>query len=384
MRITSLDAMRGIAILGILFMNIPFHAHIMMGYAPFDPRLLSDTVMSAFNTIFFDGRFRTLFSILFGAGVAIQFASLQKKHLNTTIFLKTRLRWLLLFGAIHCVFIFGGDILMLYSISALLLIKGLELSNEALFKKAKKLLIIGSILCLVYAGLTIAFMPLDQQPIRGSEVFIEMNKEWYGNYIYQVITQAAFGLIVIVTSPLAILWQVLGLMYLGVYLYRTGFFVSGFEPSTLKKIVIAAIVTSALCLLPQLLDNDMPFAAIPLIASVSAIFMALVYAHFIVKACQSSGSLLNWFVAPGKIAFTLYISQSVVLGILLRWVIPEFNATATLSEYFLISIVFTLIQIVFANWYVKHFEQGPLEKLWRKNYLRSAYKKQQKLAETGE
>lgn len=117
MRSISIDALRGIAILGILFMNIPFHANMHLGYIPFDPMLESDRLIALFYSKFADGRFRTLLCILFGAGLAIQYESCKRKEIDTSIFLKFRLNWLLFFGFIHGVFIFGGDILMLYSLA---------------------------------------------------------------------------------------------------------------------------------------------------------------------------------------------------------------------------------------------------------------------------
>ena len=73
MRIYSIDAVRGLAILGILFMNITFHQNGYGNYAFFEQPLLSDTIISLFNTLFLDGRFRSLFCLLFGAGLAIQY-----------------------------------------------------------------------------------------------------------------------------------------------------------------------------------------------------------------------------------------------------------------------------------------------------------------------
>ena len=89
MRSTSIDALRGIAILGILFMNIPFHANMLLGYVPFESMLSSDKLITLLYSIFADGRFRTLFCLLFGAGLAIQYESCIRKGIDTTIFLKS-------------------------------------------------------------------------------------------------------------------------------------------------------------------------------------------------------------------------------------------------------------------------------------------------------
>lgn len=376
MRITSLDALRGIAVLGILFMNISFHSNIYLGYVPFDPALRSDHIMSLLTSVFADGRFRTLFCLLFGAGLAIQYESFKRQNLNAMIFLKSRLNWLILFGFLHAVFIFGGDILMFYGVTGFLLIKGLALPNEQIMKKVKLHIIVGSIVVLAFAAVIFAFYDPSDAVTRGSDAYNEAYQSWYGNYLYQVLIQGSFAIALIIVSPISILWQTLGLMYLGVYLYRSNFFVTGFSPSALKKIVLAAVVTTALCITPQLFLPNFPLQAIPLISAISAIFVALLYAHIVVKLCRQPNILMRIMIAPGKMAFTLYIVQSIVMAVLLRWIMPEFNNTATLFDYLLIAALYTPVQIIAANLYLSKFKQGPLEAFWRKRFLKSAQKKQ--------
>ena len=114
---------------------------------------------------------------------------------------------------------------------------------------------------------------------------------------------------------------------------------------------------------------------IPLLSSISAVFFALVYAHIVIKLCQSKNVLINLLAATGKVAFSLYILQSLVMGVLLRWLIPEFSLTASHPDYLVIALAYTFIQIVIANLYMRKFEQGPLEQLWRTRYNRSINKK---------
>lgn len=373
MRTPSIDVIRGIAILGILFMNIPFHANMSLGYVPFDPMLASDKIMQLFYSIFADGRFRTLFCLLFGVGLAIQYDSCQCKGLDITIFFKSRLNWLLLFGFLHGVFVFGGDILMFYSVVGLLLIKGLPLDNDALLRKARKFIAIGCALILMFA---IAMLfDTSEMVVRDSEAYLEAIELWQGNYGYQTLINAGFSIGLLILSPLFILWQALGLMYLGVYLYRTDFFTQGFSSSTFNKVLACAVVSTILCVSPQLLMDDLSGEAIPLYSSLSAIFVGLIYAHFIVKLCQSTGAISKALANTGRMAFSLYLLQSVVMAILLRWLMPSFSLTATQFDYFVIASIYTVIQIVIANLYLMKFEQGPLEILWRKLYNRSIDKK---------
>jgi uncharacterized protein len=375
MRSTSIDVLRGIAILGILFMNVPFHANMLLGYVWFEPVLVSDKLITLFYSIFADGRFRSLFCLLFGAGMAIQYESCKRKEIDPRIFLKSRLNWLLFFGFIHGVFIFGGDILMLYSLAGMLLIKGLSLDNEVLLQKSRKFLIIGCTITLLVAIMMLVFADMGDPMVRGSEQYLESIASWQGNYGYQTIIHASFSIGILILSPLFLLWQALGLMYLGSYLYRISFFTQGFSRSTFIRISILAFVSTVLCIAPQVLINDIIPEVIPLLSSLSAVFVALVYAHLVVKLCQSKNALINVLATTGKVAFSLYILQSIAMGILLRWLIPEFNLSATHLDYLLIVLASTLIQIIIATLYLRKYEQGPLERLWRTLYTRSIEKR---------
>ena len=368
MRVMSIDVLRGVAILGILVMNIPYHAHLILGYVPFEPALFSDHVITLIYSVFADGRFRTLFCLLFGAGLAIQYASCEKKGINTALFLKSRLYWLLLFGFIHAVFIFGGDILMLYSITGLFFLKGLSLEHEVLLARAKKFLLIGSVLALLFAVLGWVFNEPNENVIRGSSEFVDAIESWSRNYMQHTMTHAGFALLMLLVSPIFVFWQVLGLMYLGAYLYKTQFFTYGFSQAVFNKIMLWGVVSTLFCVVPQILDPSISTEVIPLLSSISAIFVALIYAHIVVKLCHSPSILLRWLAVSGKLAFTLYILQSIAMGLLLRWGYPAFIVNATQLDYLLIFVCFTVIQIAIANLYLHFFKQGPLEALWRKAY----------------
>ncbi|MDQ3534019.1 MAG: hypothetical protein M3421_00135 [Bacteroidota bacterium] len=105
-RIILLDVIRGIAILGILLMNIPFFG--MAHTAVFDLRILDETTGPNFmawqiTSLFFEGSMRGLFSILFGAGALLLIFRLEKRtegNSSAHIYYK-RLLWLIIFGIIH-------------------------------------------------------------------------------------------------------------------------------------------------------------------------------------------------------------------------------------------------------------------------------------------
>ena len=383
MRIHSIDAIRGLAVLGILFLNITFHQNFYTGYAFFEEPLLSDDIISLVNALFLDGRFRSLFCLLFGAGLAIQFEHCQSRRYDFLTFSKSRLKWLFVFGLMHSVFIFGGDILLYYSICGFLILKSFFLSQDELKKRSLNFLVIGSVIMLV-VGVISAFL-YDfggELPSRASEVHSEEVAQWQSSYLFQIETQITFQAISIIVAPFTMLWQSMGLMMFGAYLYRNGFFNQGFSSATFIKVAAIAIVTSIATALPLMLIEQMTADVTPMLSSVSAIFCALVYAHLLVKVKNTAAWWYQSLVNCGKVAFTLYLTQSIAMALLFRIVMPayfhDFAFTVTLLDLLIITLAFTAIQIVLANVITRHFRQGPFEAIWRKLYLHSFYKKRSK------
>lgn len=78
-RNANLDAIRGLAVLGIFFMNIYFMGISFYGYAPHETPPQSDQMIKVFNHFFIEGRFISLFSILFGVGLLFSISDLAPK-----------------------------------------------------------------------------------------------------------------------------------------------------------------------------------------------------------------------------------------------------------------------------------------------------------------
>ena len=124
-RISSIDVLRGFALLGILAMNISSYA-LHEGF-DFHPTSIGNigklnTVLWAVRFVLFEGKMRAIFSMLFGAGVILLTSRLEKRgegERAADIFLRRNL-WLLVFGVVHGFFLWFGDILYTYALTALL------------------------------------------------------------------------------------------------------------------------------------------------------------------------------------------------------------------------------------------------------------------------
>jgi len=125
-RIKSIDTIRGVALLGILMMNIPgFGINWDFYYnVTHSPRAGSDYYTFGVVFVFFEGTMRGLFSMLFGAGMVLFMMNKKEIPGGTTVaeYYYRRLLWLVLFGIINAfVILWQGDILFFYGLCGMLL-----------------------------------------------------------------------------------------------------------------------------------------------------------------------------------------------------------------------------------------------------------------------
>ena len=114
-RIEAIDALRGFALLGVLFANIPFGG---------DPPIESsydDTIHFLYNFLI-SKKFITIFSMLFGFGFFIQFSRAKEKVINFNSYFLKRMGLLFLIGCIHSFVLWNGDIVMSYAFGGLFLL----------------------------------------------------------------------------------------------------------------------------------------------------------------------------------------------------------------------------------------------------------------------
>lgn len=359
-RNANLDAIRGLAVLGIFFMNIYFMGISFFGYAPHETPTLSDHMIKVFNHFFIEGRFISLFSILFGVGLFIQYQRFSAKGLNAYPLLRSRLGWLMVFGLIHGIIIWPGDILFTYGISGFLALYYKDLSIGELKRKAN-IFIFGALVIITLVSL----VGSDEPFTRESSLFTQQYTVWTSSYTDQLflhLMQVGYMALVI---PFTLMWFTAGLMLLGMALYQQGTFERGFSKSVLVKLVLASVTLSLLDTVLGLTKNTILVAFSDVLIMLSAIPMALIYIHIIVKVCQNNSGILTSLQNVGKLAFSLYILQSIVGVLIFRHLAPELLLSLDRWGYMLMAIVYSVVQLLLASLYLRYFKQGPLEKLWR-------------------
>ncbi len=127
-RIQALDVVRGFALLGIFLMNVEFFNRTLSSMSQGMPRGLegADWWASWFVSYFVQGKFWTIFSLLFGMGFAVMMVRAEHAGRDFKGLYLRRVLALAVFGAAHFIFLWEGDILLTYAVAALMLMLTLQ------------------------------------------------------------------------------------------------------------------------------------------------------------------------------------------------------------------------------------------------------------------
>lgn len=384
-RVQLLDVLRGFALFGVLLSNIIdwFSGGMFMTSQGLEmlPLAQTDSVARTFFKIFIEGKFFTIFAILFGLGFSIQLMRAEDRVVRIVPVYMRRLFFLLLFGLFHILIFWYGDILTGYALMGFLLILFRNSKNKTLLIWSGVLMILIPSLILI-AGwyLTIAGIRKPETgvgPTFGekaiaalgtgnyAEVFL-MNLKIYARYTFNPI------LILILSATL-------GRFLLGFYIGRKKLLQNaGLHLAFFRKVLwwtlIISFVGIGLVYLPKILFNQSlfekssPFTIVLIILNVViTLMLGLAYIAAITLLFQKS----NWrnklsVLAPiGRMALSNYLMQTIICLLIFYsfgfGLIGKVGAALSI----LITIIIFCAQIVFSRWWLSKFQFGPMEWLWR-------------------
>ncbi|WP_051536789.1 DUF418 domain-containing protein [Shewanella marina] len=163
----NIDAIRGLAMLGILFINVYAYAGIFEHYVASSFAPFSDRIIGLIKVSFIESRFISLFCMLFGVGLYIQLQKYDELE-SPLLKVKSRLIILMIFGIFHSVIIWYGDILLTYAIAGIFVMRYINNDQTSLLKWSKIFISVGLIGLFI-----ISFIPTEPISHRGSELFAE-------------------------------------------------------------------------------------------------------------------------------------------------------------------------------------------------------------------
>ena len=232
-RIASLDVLRGLAMLGILVLNIQTFA---MPFAAYGNPLGYGTVEGADYWVFTlsmvlgDMKFMAIFSMLFGAGMVLFVERLLETGRSAYAVHYRRMAWLLVIGLLHAYLLWYGDILVGYAMCGMILVGCRRLPPWLLLATGFAMLLLGSMLFLGLGWLIINFGPEEMARAAfdspASQESLQYELEAYtGGWLGQMGHRAiASGMVQTFGFAFFVLWRAGGLMLVGMALYRWGVF----------------------------------------------------------------------------------------------------------------------------------------------------------------
>ncbi|MDJ0654685.1 MAG: DUF418 domain-containing protein [Xanthomonadales bacterium] len=382
-RLESIDTLRGIAVLGILLMNIQLFAMIAPAY--FNPTAYGDLgginyAVWVFQHVFADQKFMTLFSMLFGAGMVLMADRAESRGVSATWLHYRRTWWLLVLGAMHAYLLWYGDILVMYAMSAAIVVWFRRRQPLTQFICGAVMLLIGTT---IFAG---AGLTLPQWP---AEAIAEMRSQWAptpeeisqetaayrGGWLQQMSHRVPHSLGFHSGAFIAWgFWRAGGLMLIGMALFRWGFFSAVLDSARYRRFAAAGVVIGFPLVVYGLLQHEanqwrMEYSQFQGTLynywgslAVSTAYLCLVMLWFQSGRLQA---LVHRFAAVGRMAFSNYIAQTLICFLLFYGTGLGLFGQAERWQQLLVVLGVWVLILLWSPWWLARFRYGPLEWLWR-------------------
>jgi uncharacterized protein len=372
-RIDSLDLIRGVAILGILIMNVysmalPHIAYSAPGWV--ENSTVVDTAIYVFQSLAVESRFMSVFSMLFGVGLMLQSDRMRARDLDPRPRLRRRLAWLLVFGLVHGFLLWHGDILTLYALAGFLVLPATRWSGRRLVVVGVILISVGQIfLLLVFAGSLVTGANLMEVPeLPFDAAAVAAARQVWTTFPSRLGANAGEFARFLLIFPFTMLWHAVGVMMVGMALYRRGFFSN---PQAWRRgvpsLVLGAVIGAAVLRIRFVVGIDTSAGQSLLGAMmIAGILMAIGYMSLLIPAASGASLLVRSLRNTGKTAFTLYVSQTVVTLILFVGVLRPAWGSWGRGPLLGYVVVLSVLQVMYAHWRQERVGRGPLESLWRR------------------
>jgi len=394
-----MDVLRGFAILGIFIANLNGFSWYNGSAKATGPYLLpgADNTMSFLHQMFIEGKFYSIFSLLFGWGIALQFKRAEEKGINALPTVRRRLFFMLLLGAVHLL-LWPGDIVFFYAILAFVLLPLRKLSNKTLLITGCLLVLSPILLYWLKMTWPVLNYPADLAiktatkvesslfTIKSEQDFLNIMK--HGNSWFEQVQMNVVGffyrynyLFFVSRIP-----KVLGIFLIGYVIGRSDFYKNILQH---KKIVYWAIGIGLVVGLPanyflayymsnhggdywQLKTKGL-YQTIFYALGVAPLAMAYVGLFMLSFQKVAGKKVLSVFTPVGKMAFSNYILQTLIGSFVFLGPGLGYFGEVGPVYYTIFGVVVFIFQIILSTIWLKFFNYGPVEWIWRS----ATYKKWQ-------
>ncbi|MEM1173625.1 MAG: DUF418 domain-containing protein [Pseudomonadota bacterium] len=405
-RHVSMDVLRGVAIFGILVMNIYGFAMPFSAYS--NPTLMggTDTLNLGiwfFTHIFFDQKFLAIFSMLYGAGIVLLYERALARGKGAGGLFYRRSFWLLLIGLAHGAFVWFGDILFAYAFSGMIMFLFRKRSPKALIIIALFWFSVAPLLSygggFAMKGLEVQVSVLESRQADGEELNDEelaMIEQWEQSRAFMAPTpedvqkdvdayRGSYSDAFAYRNPMVqgfqiqgtlffILWRAGGLMLLGMALMKLGVLQAKRSDRFYRNMMLAGyglglpIMAASSYLIYTIQWDGLSMFQFGLTPNYyGSVFVALGHIGLVMTLVRSGvlAGLTSRFAAVGRMAFSNYLTHSIVMtsifygyGLNLYTEIPRVG-----QMLFVLGLIG--LQLLYSPWWLARFRFGPAEWLWR-------------------
>jgi uncharacterized protein len=392
-RIATLDLLRGVAVMGILSVNV-------IGFAMPDPAYLNpaayggatgaNLVTWLLNFILIDHKMRGLFSMLFGASMLLVIERAEAAGRSAAVVHYSRMAWLLVFGLAHFYLIWSGDILTTYALVGMAAFAFRKAPVPRLIAAAIVFFLLDTAIMAMltqsYAAgeaaaaapgataRTLAtwqetasdLLPLQPQALAAN---LALYRGAYGGILHARLTDGALQplLNLILVGP-----DTLGLMLLGMAGFRSGFLTGGWDRRLYARIAWAGLGVGAAAhaaiawwTIRSGFSATVVFADYILISTPFRLIMTIGYAALIVLLGRGGGALVGRIAAAGRAAFTNYLVTSLVASTLFYgYGLGLYGRLDRFHAWLIVPLVWLAI-LGWSKPWLDRFRYGPFEWLWR-------------------
>lgn len=378
-RIVALDALRGLAVAGIALMNV--HIFALPPAAYFNPAAAGsesalDWIVWGLSFVFIEDKFRSLFAMLFGAGVAILIERAQSHPLRDH---GLRMGALFAIGAAHAILLANNDVLRLYAMAGLFVPLFLRLSARGLLIASGVLMALhvagGSVLA--YAWLTAA--PGSAEAVLPAQAFgadplaLDYAQVLGTESLGERVARRSAGFLAALATQVAGVPSALATMLVGASLWRSGLLKGEWERNRAlalaRRMAVVSLPPLGLLLVLDMradFDGAMVgpvalFWSLPFDLALGIGYAALAMALLGGK----DGALRSRLAAAGRLSLTNYLLTSLVFALIFYgWGLGLYG-TLPRSAAFVLAFVPIALMLVWSPLWLAYFRQGPAEWLWR-------------------
>lgn len=381
-RIEALDVVRGVALLGIFLMNIEwFTRPLQENGSGLDPSAQGVDRLAAWLVyVFVQGKFWVLFALLFGTGHAVMAtrAGDQARFRRTWT---RRCATLLVFGILHALLLWPGDILAIYAVAGFALL-ALGDPGQRLRLWAGVGVCLGLGVLTVLGGWLLSTMPGDAEGMAGFGSGLRAEGDAAaavyasGSYAAVVQQRASDFVSLALQSSVTVVPMALSLFLLGGWLLRSGrlhdvsahrAWFARLAGWTLPTGLFLAALSLAVGDRFDVVTQTGPMTVAAGLMLLASLPMALAYLALLVLGLCLPGTSrwLAWLAPAGRMALTHYLLQSLLASSLFYgYGLGLWGELGRAAQVVLVLAIFAL-QAVASHWWLARYRFGPMEWLWR-------------------